>query len=82
MSAKGISLLNPNHGRPPTTASVNQGVTIYDKPQRHQGVGVHPVIDGHPHRCSTDFYQPLRVVIWHGLVLGVHESLWVRDRFW
>jgi len=23
-----------------------------------------------------------RVGIWHGRVLGVHESLWVRDRFW
>jgi hypothetical protein len=23
-----------------------------------------------------------RVGIWHGGVLGVHESLWVRDRFW
>jgi hypothetical protein len=37
---------------------------------------------GHPHRCSTDFEQTLRVGIQHGGVLGVHESLWVREHFW
>jgi hypothetical protein len=54
-------------------------------------------MDGHPHRFSTDFEQTLSVYllflqeqikgiiivgIWHGGVLGVHESLWERDLFW
>ena len=52
-------------------------------PPRHQGV-VHPLVNGHPHRFSTDFEQTLLGGHLTQRDVGCprsHESLWVRDHF-
>jgi hypothetical protein len=50
-------------------------------PPRHQGVGT-PLWTGILTGAQLTLSRHYRVGIWHGGVLGVHESLWVRDRFW
>jgi hypothetical protein len=47
-----------------------------------RGWCVHPLLDGHPHRCSTYFEQTLLGRYLTRRVLDVHVSLWVRDLFW
>jgi hypothetical protein len=70
---------------PGTRVRNTSRLIVPQNPPRHQGVGP-PLMDGHPHRFSTDFEHtllrghPTRRGV--GPLLGVNESLWVRDRFW
>jgi hypothetical protein len=50
-------------------------------PPRHQGVCT-PLWTGILTVAHLTLSRHDRVGIWQGGVLGVHESLWVRDRFW
>jgi hypothetical protein len=49
-------------------------------PPRHQG-GCTPLWTGILTGAQLTLSRHYQVGIWHDGVLGVHESLWVRDRF-
>ena len=76
---------NPIRYPPPPRAQLVLGTAVINNNSNHTspGGGCAPLIDGHILTgAQLTLSRHYRVCIWHGGVLGVHESLSVRDRFW
>ena len=62
--------------------SVRMGVLVFGSTAMVQLQALAPLWTGILTGAQLTLSRHHRVGTWHGGVLGVHESLWVRDRFW